>query len=498
MNFCRSSGILLHITSLPGPCSSGDLGPSAYHFVDWLKVAGQTYWQVLPLCPIGYGNSPYMGLSAFAGNPLLIDLMELYEQGWLAESDTTYITHNPHSVDYEHVSAFRMMMLRKAAYNFFKSSSIRRNYYDEFCEKESYWLEDYALFQALNEQYHGVQWTEWDVELRRRDPKALESARADFAYLVEFHKFTQWTFYRQFNRLREYAHSKGIKIIGDLPIFLSHHSSDVWAHQEYFKLDDDGNPLSVAGVPPDYFSETGQRWGNPLYKWDKMKEDNYSWWIKRFKKAFELYDVIRIDHFRGFESYWEIPATEETAVNGAWKKGPGKNFFKIVKQKLGDLQIIAEDLGIITQEVKRLRQELGFPGMRVLQFAFNGGVDNDYLPHRYERNTVVYTGTHDNDTTVGWYQNATEHERDFVRRYCQTDGTEIHWDLIRLALQSVADIVLIPFQDVLGLGSEARMNTPATVEGNWQWRFTWDQVHPNAANRLHELSALYERCHTSN
>ncbi|MCX7984745.1 MAG: 4-alpha-glucanotransferase [Bacteroidetes bacterium] len=494
MAFKRSSGILLHVTSLPGHCGIGDLGPSAYHFVDWLVAAGQTMWQMLPLCPVGYGYSPYMGLSAFAANPYVVDLLELQEQGWLSGSDLQYSQENYHAVEFEKVFRYKQQLLRKAAHSFFYSSSTQKHAFEEFCMRESYWLNDYALFQALNDEYGDCDWTQWDSALVQRVPHAIEKANSDFNYQINCHKFVQWTFDRQFKKLKSYANKRGILLVGDIPIFVAHHCADVWTHQEYFYLDRDGLPTVVAGVPPDYFSKTGQRWGNPLYRWNILREQGYSWWIARFRRMLELFDIVRIDHFRGFESYWEIPVEEETAVNGQWRQGPGKEFFEVLQRSVGTLPIIAEDLGIVTPEVHTLRETFGFPGMRVLQFAFTGGVDNEYLPHRYERNTVVYTGTHDNDTTRGWYEKATEHERDFVRRYCQTSGQEIHWDLIRLALQSVADIVIIPFQDVLGLGSEARMNTPGTVGGNWQWRFTWDQVGPYAASRLCEYTALYERC----
>jgi len=497
MELHRSSGILLHLSSLPGMFGIGDVGASAYHFVDWLVDGGQSLWQLLPLCPIGYGNSPYMALSAFAAEPLFIDLVELKDQGWLAESDLQFSENNPHRVDYERVTSFKMKLLRKASQNFRTQRTLLHQDFEEFCSRESYWLEDYSLFQTLNEQYEGIEWTSWESSLVRREKSALEIATKEFQQQIDFHKFIQWNFFRQFKKLKNYANERGIQIIGDLPIFVAHHSADVWANQHLFYLDEDGNPTFVAGVPPDYFSKTGQRWGNPLYRWDVMKSDGYAWWISRFKKALELYDIIRIDHFRGFESYWEIPAEEETAINGVWRKGPGEKFFTAVQQQCKSLQIIAEDLGIITKEVHALRKKLGYPGMRVLQFAFSGGTDNEYLPHRYERNTIVYTGTHDNDTTRGWYEKASEHERDFVRRYCQTDGHEIHWDLIRLALMSIADFALIPFQDVLGMDSSARMNTPGTVEGNWCWRFSWDQVPSYSVNRLCELSGLYERCSPS-
>jgi 4-alpha-glucanotransferase len=495
MRFTRSSGILLHPTSLPGPFGSGDFGAPSYHFIDWLSKAGQSLWQMLPLGPIGWANSPYMSLSAFAGNPLLIDLYGLVSNGWLLQNeldDTLFKIHN--SINYQEVIPFRMNMLVKAFNNFVNQSNTDfQSQYITYCMREKFWLDDYALFQALNKKYGGEEWTSWEHDIAKRDPNAIIKATEELKEHIEFHKFTQWCFDSQWKKIKSYALAHGIKIIGDIPIFVSQHSSDVWSNPQMFELDNDGVPKLVAGVPPDYFSESGQRWGNPLYRWDIMKQDNYRWWIGRFRKALEMFDIVRIDHFRGFESYWEIPETEETAKIGKWKKGPGAVFFKTVKEVLGTLPIIAEDLGIITPEVTALREKLNFPGMKVLQFAFTGGPENLFLPHNFERNSVVYTGTHDNDTTYGWYANATDHERDFVRRYCKTDGHEIHWDLIKLALQSPANVAVIPFQDVIGLGSEGRMNFPGTIEGNWEWRFTWDQVGPEPAERLYELSALYGR-----
>jgi 4-alpha-glucanotransferase len=496
MRFTRSSGIILHPISLPGPFGSGDLGASAYHFVDWLSTAGQSLWQMLPIGPSGLANSPYMSLSAFAGNHLLIDLIDLVSNGWLDKNEL-YITQSfqPHRVDYKEVTPFRIDKIQKAAKRFFELNvpeDIER--FESFCLAEKAWLDDYALFAALNMKYANDDWTSWGNNFSKKDSSASARLTEELREHVNFHKFVQWCFSQQWSKLKKYANDKGIKLVGDIPIFVSHHSADVWTHPDLFYLNENGNPSVVAGVPPDYFSEYGQRWGNPLYRWDIMKENKYQWWVNRFERLFKFFDILRIDHFRGFESYWEIPEDEETAMNGRWKRGPGIEFFKTIQQKIGSLPIIAEDLGIITPAVMELREKTRFPGMKILQFAFSDGVDNFYLPHNFENNTVVYTGTHDNDTTIGWYKKATEHERDFVRRYCKTDGHEINWDLIKLALQSIADLAIIPFQDVIGLGSEGRMNFPGTIENNWEWRFSWDQVGPMPANRLYELTALYGRC----
>lgn len=496
MRFPRSSGILLHPTSLPGVLGSGDLGASCYHFVDWLVTAGQSIWQMLPVGPIGLANSPYVSLSAFAGNPLLIDLQELVGRGWLDQKELNVTCDFPDTrVDYSKVKLVRIAILEKAANNFMKSvDSEDYKQFKIYCEIEKSWLDDYALFQALNNKFKGADWTSWDNGLIKRNKSALKKIGEELSEQIKFYKFTQWCFTRQWSSLKKYANERGVKLVGDIPIFVAHHSTDVWVQPGAYFLDKKGLPIVVAGVPPDYFSGTGQRWGNPIYRWKKMKEDNYSWWIERFRRTFELFDVLRIDHFRGFESYWEILAEEESAIKGRWVKGPGIDLFKTAQRKLGKLPIIAEDLGLITPEVHALREKLDFPGMKVLQFAFSGGPDNNYLPHNYEQNCVVYTGTHDNDTTRGWYEKATEHERDFVRRYCKTDGKNIHWELIKLALQSTADMAIIPFQDVMGLGSEGRMNFPGTRESNWEWRFTWDQVIPESANWLYELTAIYGRC----
>lgn len=496
MRFPRSCGILLHPTSLPGPFGSGDLGASAYHFVDWLISAGQSIWQMLPLGPAGMANSPYMSLSAFAGNPMLIDLQELASHGWLTTDDLDVsLGLSSFHVDYAKVIPLRMNILAKAAQHFFKQKTVEEyKEYQLFCQIEKSWLDDYALFQALNHQNKYEEWPTWDSELAHRSQAALEKASKELSEQIEFSKFTQWCFTRQWKSLKKYANDRDVILVGDIPIFVAHHSADVWSHPEEFYVDSEGLPTVVAGVPPDYFSKTGQRWGNPLYRWDVMKETSYRWWIERIQRTLELFDILRIDHFRGFESYWEIPEEEETAVKGQWVKGPGENFFATVQKKLGVLPIIAEDLGIITPEVFALREKFEFPGMKVLQFAFNSGPENAFLPHRYKNNCVVYTGTHDNDTTRGWFDKASEHERDFARRYCKTDGREIQWDLIKLAFSSIANIAIIPFQDIMGLGSEGRMNYPGTIEKNWEWRFTWDQVGPTPSERLYELAAMYGRC----
>ncbi len=494
MKFQRSSGILLHPTSLPGSHGSGDLGPAAYHFVDWLVTAGQKLWQMLPLGPVGYGNSPYMGLSAFAGNPMLIDLQELSSKGWLDRAALPPLESNPQRIDYATMIRFRYEKLSKASYGFFThGSETDGKSFEAFCKDQANWLDDYALFMALNGKFGDAAWTEWDSDVALREPRALKRAQKELSNEIDFHKFCQWCFIRQWKNLKKYANQKGVHLVGDIPIFVAHHSADVWSNPDSFHLDKNRNPTVVAGVPPDYFSETGQRWGNPLYRWDVMKKKKYSWWIKRFETAFDLVDILRIDHFRGFVGYWEIPATEKTAVKGRWVDGPGAALFEAVEKELGKLPIIAEDLGVITPEVVALRDKFQFPGMKVLQFAFADGPDNAFLPHHYHENSVVYTGTHDNDTTIGWFKTATKKERSFLMHYVKPKGEEIHWDLIRLAMQSVAAMAVFPFQDILGLDSGDRMNLPGTTKGNWEWRFSWDQVRPEHALRLYEETALASR-----
>jgi 4-alpha-glucanotransferase len=505
----RRSGILLHPTSLPGPHGSGDLGPAAFHFVDWLVAGEQTLWQVLPLGGIGPGNSPYMSASAFAGNELLIDLARLRDAGWLTEAeiaaDASLLGER---VDYGAVRPFRMERLRLAAGRFFAdaggASGARRDF-QSFCQEEAGWLDDYALFMALDGRSggRGKVWQDWPGELVRRRTRALSEAAGALAGECDFWKFCQWCFDRQWAALRKYANERGILIVGDIPIFVSAHSADVWAHQRLFDLDASGHPRAVSGVPPDYFSAAGQRWGNPLYRWEEHERGNYSWWIERMRRMLKLCDIVRIDHFRGFESYWEIPAASPTAVEGRWKKGPGQALFIEMYESLGlkrdqgsgsrDFKIIAEDLGILTPAVVALRKKTGLPGMRVLQFAFDGKSDNLYLPHNFEACTVVYTGTHDNDTTRGWWQSLPEAQRDYPRRYLDVDGASIHWDLIRAASASVAALSIIPMQDVLGLDASARMNRPGLAEGHWEWRFAWSQVDAWHAERLAEFTRLYAR-----
>ncbi len=505
MTYPRHSGILLHPTSLPGPHGAGDLGPAAYHFVDWLHTAGQTLWQTLPIGGIGPGNSPYMSPSAFAGNELLIDLKQLHAAGWLTDSD---IQPEPlfrdERIDYASVRPYRMSRLRLASERFFTDARKEAHKsFQSFCKSESSWLDDYALFMSLDRKLSpwGKSWQDLPPELAQRKYGALRDASRSLAEECNFWKFCQWCFDSQWSALKKYANDRGIRIIGDMPIFVSGHSADVWAHQHLFDLDANGHPRVIAGVPPDYFSATGQRWGNPLYKWPEHEKDSYAWWTERMQRALTLCDIVRIDHFRGFESYWEIPADALTAMHGHWLPGPGAALFRELRKALGlkpgknqgAFEIIAEDLGIITPKVTALRKAVGFPGMRVLQFAFDGKSENPYLPHNFDPHTVVYTGTHDNNTTCGWWQALPEQERDYVRRYLSVSGDSIHWDLIRAASASVAAIAIVPMQDVLGLDDSGRMNRPGIAEGSWEWRFSWSQVAPWHAERLAELARLHGR-----
>ncbi len=506
MVFQRASGILLHPTSLPGRHGIGDLGKCAYDFVDFLEETSQSLWQVLPLGPTGYGDSPYQSLSAFAGKTLLISLEALIEEGLLDKSELTNTPEFPEDrVDYGRVIEFKNKLLAIAHQNFIqRGSDETKAEYFNFTEQTNWWLDDYATYRTIKDSHDGHEWTKWEPHLRSREDKAIHFWRENHAVEISRQKFIQYLFFKQWIKLAHYANDKGVRIIGDLPIFVAHDSADVWAHPELFYLDE-GNPIKVAGVPPDYFSETGQLWGNPLYRWDLMKQDGYQWWINRIRATLSTVDIVRLDHFRGFEQYWAVPGGEMTAINGKWEKGPGADLFHAIENALGDLPIIAEDLGMITPEVRRLRDELEFPGMRVLQFAF--GTDSqadEFKPYNFTPNTVVYTGTHDNDTTIGWFtgegagdstrtEEEVKKERDFVLKYLGTDGREINWDLIRLALSSVANSAIIPLQDVLGLGSEARMNVPARESGNWSWRYRADQLTPEIRWRLAELTAVYGR-----
>ena len=493
----REAGILMHLTSLPGSHGIGDLGPGAIEFVDFLESAGQGLWQVLPLTPLGHGNSPYASPSAMASNPLLISLELLVNEGLLTKEDLTGDEiFETERVDYGPVTAFKLNRLRRAHQRFASDASApQKSEFEAFCGRAASWLEEYALFMALKDAHNGDLWLNWEPELVQRQPEALERSRRELAESVDFHRFLQFQFARQWSAFRDHASSHGVRIIGDIPIFVALDSADVWSRQDLFYLDEHGRPTVVAGVPPDYFSETGQRWGNPLYRWDEMAEDGYRWWIERFRTTLAQVDVVRIDHFRGFEAYWEIPARHETAEHGRWVKGPGEAFFRAVEGALGHLPVIAENLGLITPEVEELRLELGYPGMVVLQFAFGGDATNPYLPHNYDRRSVGYTGTHDNDTTLGWFNSRLPEERNHVRRYLGSNG-EIGWDLIRLLFRSVADMVVVPLQDVLALGTEARMNMPGQAEGNWTWRLSPGQLTPQHAERLRDLVDLYGR-HTA-
>ena len=491
----RTSGILLHPTSLPGPLGAGDFGPDAYRYVDWLVSAGQTFWQMLPLGDVGPGNSPYMSSSAFAGNILLIDLAELADQGWLADEDL-----KPHPefrsdrINFSLLKPFRMARLHRAAHAFFASPNKRsRTDYVEFCDLEREWLDDYALFMTLNASQNGLSWSHWPTELAKRNTQALRRVTESCGDEIGFWKFCQWCFARQWLLLKQYANERGVRIMGDVPIFVAYQSADVWSHQELFELDENGRATVVAGVPPDYFSETGQLWGNPLYRWDVHEKTGYAWWIARMRHALKLFDQVRIDHFRGFASYWEIPADAPTAIHGRWMPGPGEKLFQAFKNALGDLPIIAEDLGVITPDVVELREKFELPGMRILQFAFGEDERHHFLPHNYVPNTVAYTGTHDNDTSIGWWQTATPEEKSFALKYLGSDGHQILWDMIKAISGSVANSVIIPMQDVLELSGVHRMNFPGQHNDNWEWRFSWEQVRPDFTQMLAKISAEYNR-----
>ncbi|MCL2404003.1 MAG: 4-alpha-glucanotransferase [Defluviitaleaceae bacterium] len=491
----RRSGILVHPTSFPSPYGIGDLGAGAYSFIDFMKAANQKLWQVLPLGPTGYGDSPYQSFSSFAGNHYLISTDILVEQGWLSTSDLQVVDFNPRAVEYGPVIEYKTSLLKKA-HEKFKSHATTTdlNQFTRFCKQHRAWLDDYALFMALKDYHGGAPWTDWPKALAKRDVKALADMKTQLSNEISLTKFLQYEFFRQWDKLRAYANAAGIKIIGDIPIFVSMDSADIWAATELFALDSNGKPTAVAGVPPDYFSKTGQLWGNPLYNWDAHKKTGFEWWCKRVEAVLNFVDEIRIDHFRGFESYWAVPYSAKTATEGKWQKGPGKPLFDALEKKLGQLPIIAEDLGIITPAVNRLRKRLKLPGMKVLQFAFNPEDESVYLPHLYEDSeTVVYTGTHDNDTTVGWYTSAKDTEKDYLRRYLNVSGENVASDMIRLAFSTTGVYAIVPIQDVLGLGTEDRMNTPGTTDGCWQFRYTGDMLQEEYAVQLKYLSELFHR-----
>jgi 4-alpha-glucanotransferase len=491
----RASGVLAHPTSFPGPHGIGDLGEAAYRFIDWLVVAGQRLWQVMPLSPTGFGDSPYASPSAFAGNPLLISLNWLEINELLERSDLSF--HEPfhdYEVDFGRVIAFKHDMLRRAFERFRNDPNSHLLFpFEQFSRDNTSWLDDYALFMALKDQHGGKPWFEWERTIRLRTREAISRWSSELKDEVRFHKFVQFLFRRQWTELKQYANDRQIRIIGDVPIFVALDSADVWANRSLFRLDKHGVPVVVSGVPPDYFSVTGQIWGNPIFDWQGLRRTGYEWWVDRVRAALQLVDLIRIDHFRGFAAAWSIPYGDETAAGGRWELGPRREVFDTITNELGPVPFIVEDLGLITADVRDLREELGYPGMAVLQFAFDEDPDNIYLPHNYCENIVVYTGTHDNQTTIGWFQSLPFGDQEEVRRYIGRDGSDIAWDFIRLGLSSVANTAIFPLQDILRLGDEARMNTPGRPMGNWGWRYLPHQLHHGLAAGLGELTFAYGR-----
>ena len=494
MSFPRTAGILLHPTSLPSHGGIGDFGPAAYQFADSLAAARQGLWQVLPLGPLGYGNSPYSSISAFAGNPLLISLERLADHGWIDRSKFSSLASDSVPVEYDQVFASKMPLLFEAGRNFVSSASggVRRRF-EDFCAENSWWLDDFVLYDALRAQQKLASWNQWPKELARRYPAALVRARKELSADLQIRKVLQFAFHEQWQALRGYCSERSIRIVGDVAIFVNYDSADVWTHYELFQLNEALEPEVVSGVPPDFFSKTGQRWGNPLYRWDVMKTRGYDWWVRRLRWATRNCDYIRLDHFRGFDQFWEIPALDPTAINGRWVDGPRDDLFVKLREELGGLPFFAEDLGYITEDVHALRERLQIPGMAVLQFGFNDDGAHMYLPHR-AAGKVIYTGTHDNDTTVGWFRSgATDHERRNAEAYLGRCEDGIHWAFIRAALNSVADLALIPLQDVLGLGSEARMNTPSLHGGNWKWRLAPGQFTSELVGKLAHLAEVTDR-----
>lgn len=495
MHFERASGILLHPTSLPGEYAIGDLGPQAYAFVDFLVKAKQTYWQILPLTPTGWGDSPYSSFSAFAGNTLLVSPQKLLDAGLLSEVPAVAGGSGSTNVDYGAAYELKTRILRDAFENLHNASDELRARFDSFVDTNASWLEDYALYRAIKASRDQKPWFEWEDRLKLRDESALHEASEELRESVSAEKFYQFVFFDQWSELRGYANSNGVKIVGDAPIFVALDSADVWRHREQFKLNPDGSPKVISGVPPDFFSNTGQLWGNPIYDWDAMREDGFAWWVARIRQSLKLVDIVRIDHFRGFAGAWEVPGGNPTAEHGEWVDAPGRELFTTLREALGELPFWVEDLGFMNSEVDALRDDFDLPGMRILQFAFGGDPRNQALPHNYIRNCVTYTGTHDNDTIVGWWQSlAPDSEaREFCLKYLGTDGSEINWDMIRSALSSIADSAVIPLQDLLGLDSTARMNLPASMDGNWQWRFHENDLTDELTNRLRELTETYGR-----
>lgn len=492
----RRSGILLPVASLPGKYGIGTMGKEAYKFIDNLAAAGQSYWQILPLGPTGYGDSPYQSFSTFAGNPYLIDLDILIEEGLLTrrECNSADLGDREDCIDYEKMFFERYPLLIKA---FTRSDITEDPDYQEFCQKNASWLYDYALYMAVKDSFEGVSFIEWDEDIRTRQPEALEEYRGEYAEEIEFYMFLQYKFHKQWFALKKYANDKGVRIIGDIPIYVAFDSADTWSNPELFQFDKDGYPIGVAGCPPDGFSPTGQLWGNPLYNWNYHKKTGFKWWISRIKHCMELYDRVRIDHFRAFDEYYFIPYGHETAEHGRWVQGPGLELFEAVRKHLGDVDMIAEDLGFLTDSVLELVKESGFPGMKVLQFAFDSREDSDYLPHNYIRNSVVYTGTHDNDTTVNWFKNLNREDRrmaeDYLNKYSFADNEDISWAFIKLAMSSVSDTCIIPMQDYLALGKEGRINTPSTLGNNWTWRMDRKAFSKKLIRQIKDITGLYAR-----
>ncbi|HMT06545.1 MAG TPA: 4-alpha-glucanotransferase [Pyrinomonadaceae bacterium] len=494
MRFPRGSGILLHPTSLAGKFGVGDLGPSAFEFVDQLHAAAQKYWQILPLSPTGAGNSPYSAYSAFAGNTLLISPEQLVSDKLISAATIKSVSFAEGRVDFEAARIYKHEILAEA-FETFRSGNTTELSEDfaAFCREHFWWLDDYALFVALKKSHDRAPWFEWSDALRSRSLDAIDQVRSQMSREIQAEQFAQFLFFRQWSAVKNYANANEINIIGDIPIFVALDSVDVWCNQKQFKLNDDGTPTVVAGVPPDYFSKTGQLWGNPIYDWQAMAADDFGWWTARVAFAMRLCNAMRLDHFIGFVRNWEVPGKDETAENGAWADVSGELLFATLKRRLGDLPIIAEDLGSVTPEVERLRDNCGFPGMRIMQYAFGGDAYNTNLPHNYRQNTVSYTGTHDNDTSAGWYTSADKNAKKHAKQYLRSNMKEPHWELIRASLSSVADVAIIPAQDLLGLDSEYRMNTPATELGNWEWRLKDDELTPNIIERLNELTKEFGR-----
>ncbi len=489
----RASGILLPISSIPSAYGIGTFSKEAYEFVDFLKRSGQTYWQILPLGPTGYGDSPYQSFSTFAGNPYYIDLEELIEKGLLTreQCDACDWGGNEAYVDYEKVYLSRFKILKKA---FEKSKIENDSAFQTFVKENAFWLADYALYMAVKDYFEGKSWSQWDDDIRLREPAAIDKYKKQLKEEILFYEFQQYLFADQWMRLKKYANENGVKIIGDIPIYVAFDSADAWANPDLFQFDQNCMPTGVAGCPPDSFSATGQLWGNPLYRWDYHKETGYAWWMQRISYCYKLYDVVRIDHFRGFDEYYSIPFGDETAEFGKWEKGPGYDLFKVMKEKIGNKPVIAEDLGFLTPSVIKLVKKTGYPGMKILQFAFDSREESDYLPHNYMANSVVYTGTHDNDTLMGWYEKVNRHDRSFARKYLNIKGSkDIAWSFIRAAVASVSDTAIIPMQDYLGLGSEARINIPSTLGNNWKWRMVKGQTDQELAEKIYKMCKLYGR-----